>query len=267
MKNNIPNAITCCNLLCGCLAVIKIFDGELVAVSYLVGMAAIFDFLDGFVARLINAQSVIGKDLDSLADLITFGLVPGLMVFKILNIMAIGLSAIKNISEFNILGTLETFNSKPIWYSYFALLIPIFSAIRLAKFNNDTRQSESFIGLPTPANAIFFCSIPLCLNFENKIEVFNLISSNNLNITTCIYILLGLVVLFSYLLVSPLNLLSLKFKTFNFKDNLQRYILLISSLLLLLILKIFALPLIVILYVFISIIFRTKASKKANIHV
>lgn len=142
IKKNIPNAITCCNLLCGCLAIIQATNGNLLWAAYLVGMAAVFDFFDGFAARLLKVSSPIGKDLDSLADMVTFGVVPGIVMFKMIRL---GLRLDKE--------GFDLIEENP-WITYIVFMIPIFSALRLAKFNHDTRQTEAFIGLPTPANAI-----------------------------------------------------------------------------------------------------------------
>lgn len=226
IKKHIPNAITSCNLICGCLAIVQIFDGNLITASYLVGLAAIFDFFDGFAARMLKVSSAIGKDLDSLADMVTFGVVPGLLLFKL-----IAFAATQN--------NTDNFQSLPI--SYVAFLIPVFSAIRLAKFNNDNRQSDLFIGLPTPANAILICSLPLILQSNPEINLLN------------VYLLVPVSILLSYLLIAELPLFALKFKHFKWKDNEIRFIFLGISLLLLLFLKFLALPLIIIFYVLFSL--------------
>ena len=137
IKNHIPNFITCLNLAVGCLAIIAIFEGKLDNIIYYILVAGIFDFLDGFAARMLKVTSAIGKDLDSLADMVTFGVVPSLLMFAML----------KN-------------NSSIEWLPYLALLIAVLSGLRLAKFNNDERQSDTFYGLPTPAN---FTKLNQCL--------------------------------------------------------------------------------------------------------
>jgi CDP-diacylglycerol---serine O-phosphatidyltransferase len=231
VKKNIPNAITCCNLLCGCLAIVKIFEGNLVVASYLVGLAAIFDFFDGFAARLLKVSSPIGKDLDSLADMVTFGVVPGIMMFNFIK-----LSLDMDAKGFEIIEL------NPIFCNV-AFIIPIFSAIRLAKFNNDTRQSESFIGLPTPANAILICSLPLILqaNSQQFIPLYNP------------YTLCFLCCILSILLIAELPLFALKFKHFNWKGNEIRYSFLGFSLVLIIVLKLIAIPLIIIFYIVFSL--------------
>jgi len=139
IKEQIPNAITLLNLLTGCIAIVFGFEDQLVIASCLIGLAAVFDFFDGFAARLLKVSSPIGKELDSLADVVSFGIVPGVILYRLL-------SGNIDCPVINIAGK----NIVP----FIAFLIPLFSAIRLAKFNTDERQTDSFIGLPTPANAI-----------------------------------------------------------------------------------------------------------------
>ena len=161
MKKHVPNIVTSLNAACGCIGIGLAFKGELVFASYMVGLAAILDFMDGMLARLLNAKSKFGKELDSLADLISFGVLPGFIMFSLLDMC---------------------FNESGGWVSYIpfiAFLIPVFSALRLAKFNTDHRQSDYFIGIPTPANAIFISSIPLILNYqpEQILVISNLIGN------------------------------------------------------------------------------------------
>ncbi|MBX3163764.1 MAG: CDP-diacylglycerol--serine O-phosphatidyltransferase [Bacteroidetes bacterium] len=219
MKKHIPNIITLGNLFCGCLAIVKIFEGDLIRAAYLVGIALICDFFDGFAARLLKVTSPIGKDLDSLADMVTFGVVPGLVMFHL--------------------------NSS---LSYFAFIIPIFSAIRLAKFNNDTRQTSSFIGLPTPANAALICSLPLAAG------------ENYAQLDSWAYI--PIVLIGSLLLVAEIPLFALKFKNFAWADNKIKYIFLVLCLVLLVALKFAAIPLIIILYILLSIVNNIFLNKK-----
>lgn len=228
IKKHIPNAITCGNLICGCIAIVQIFEGNLIIASYLVGLAAVLDFFDGFAARLLKVSSPIGKDLDSLADMITFGVVPGILLFKL-----IGISVAISNQEFSYT------NSK---LAYIAFLIPVFSALRLAKFNNDTRQTDLFIGLPTPANAMVICSLPLILKANPEINLLNP------------YLLIPTTVVLSFLLIAELPLFALKFKHFKWAQNEIKFIFLIASLLLLLVFKFIAIPLIIILYLLMSVI-------------
>ncbi len=264
IKKHIPNAITCCNLLCGCLAIVNIFEGHLIWASYLVVLAAVFDFFDGFTARLLKVSSPIGKDLDSLADMVTFGLVPGIMMFFLFNYMSFSRPV----------GILYTAD----YTSYIAFVIPLFSAIRLAKFNNDPRQTSSFIGLPTPANAIFFCSIPFILKHMIEHQSSESVNENSswpyyhvdLFQTSAPYLLfnqyklvwIAITILFSFLLVAEIPLLAIKFKHFKWKDNEIRYLFLILSLLLLIILQLIAIPLIIILYILISVVSNTLFKAK-----
>jgi CDP-diacylglycerol--serine O-phosphatidyltransferase len=247
IKKHIPNAITCGNLLCGCLAIVSIFNGNMVWSAYLVGIAAVLDFFDGFVARLLKVGGEMGKQLDSLADMVTFGAVPGFVVFELIR-TSFRQDMLKNISFSE---------SVPIPNFYLAalfipVLIPIFSALRLAKFNIDTRQSSSFIGVPTPANAMLICSLPL-INYFQPILLGYKVS----DITANVYFLVALTVIMSYLMVAELPLFALKFKNFSWTDNKIRYIYLISSLLLLIVFHFIAIPIIIFLYIVLSIINNT----------
>ncbi|WP_037575050.1 CDP-diacylglycerol--serine O-phosphatidyltransferase [Sporocytophaga myxococcoides] len=224
IKKHIPNFITCLNLLSGCIGITEAFKGNLVNAALLIIAGAVFDFFDGFIARLVKASSPIGKDLDSLADVITFGLLPGLILFNLL-----------------------TINSNlPLAINYIPLIVPVFSALRLAKFNNDPRQTGSFIGVPTPANALLIGSLPLITEFNSDLNL-NFIILNP-------YFIISLSIIMSLLLISEIPLFALKFKTFKWKDNQIIYIFLLISLILLLLIKVAAIPLIVILYVILSVI-------------
>lgn len=268
VKRNIPNAITCGNLLCGCLAIVKAFEGDLVWAAYLVGIAAMLDFFDGFAARLLKATSPIGKDLDSLADMVTFGVVPGVVVFKMIMQARIVSDSLKlNAPD----SAAQAYGPGTLWFGYIAFLIPIFSAIRLAKFNNDTRQTESFIGLPTPANAIFFCSLPLVLK-QISVEIsanknpfamlVDIASDPVLALLHSPVFLLTLTVCFSLLLVAPLPLFSLKFKSFGWKGNEIRYTFLILSVTLVSFLQFKGSPLVIILYLVMSVINNILTKKQ-----
>lgn len=191
---NIPNSITCLNLLSGCFACIFAFQGQYDWVALCIGLSALFDFLDGMAARLLHAYSPLGKELDSLADLISFGLAPGLMV---MHLMAYN-STFHGMAEYQ------------SWWALSALLIPVFSALRLAKFNIDTRQTTSFIGLPVPANALFWIGIcQAVLRMESPV---------------CGYAIVALVIIFSLLLVSEIPMFSLKFKNLKWEENYLRYL-------------------------------------------
>ncbi|MCF8259031.1 MAG: CDP-alcohol phosphatidyltransferase family protein [Flavobacteriales bacterium] len=232
---HIPNTITCLNLLCGCLAVVAIFDGDPLSAAILVVVAAIFDFFDGFAARLLKVSSPIGKELDSLADGVTFGVVPGLMLLHYLQ-AAMGMGTL----------SLEAFVQQPLLIP--PLAVPIFSALRLAKFNVDERQALGFHGLPTPASALWCISIPLIQFYTPPYlpDMSNVVGSPAFLIASSI----GL----SALMVSDIPLMAMKFKDFGWKGNGLRYGFLISALLLLIILQTVALPVILLLYVIFSII-------------
>lgn len=226
MRKHIPNAITCLNLLSGCLGIVFAFQGELVFAGYAILIAAIFDFLDGMLSRLLKAYSEIGKELDSLADMVSFGVLPSVIIYQLF-------------LQSPQLGSLST------WLNFSAFLIAIFSALRLAKFNIDVRQTENFIGLPTPANALLIASFPMIIDQGNFF-----LSSYILNPFFLFVFSLGM----GILLVTEIPLISLKFKSIRLSDNLLRYILLFSSLILLLIFKFAAVPIIIFLYFLISLI-------------
>lgn len=258
IKKHIPNAITCCNLLCGCLAIVQAFEGNLVYAAYLVGAGAIFDFFDGFAARMLKVSSPIGKDLDSLTDMVTFGVVPGVIMFKLI-FMGILVYCIDGASSegwtiyppLSVHGAMSENKILPDEAIYLAFLIPVFSAIRLAKFNNDTRQSDSFIGVPTPAAAMFICSIPLIEEF------------NHIDFILNPYVLIVITVVLSFLLVSELPLFALKFKHFKWKDNEIRFVFLGLSLVMLITLQFVGIPLIIIMYILLSVINNIVSKKKA----
>lgn len=237
IRKNIPNALTLCNLLCGCVAIVEAFHNNILLSSVLMAIALIFDFFDGFAARLLGVSSPIGRDLDSLADMVTFGVLPAIIVYQLL---------MQSIPD--LFG---------IWKAYPAFLIAIFSAIRLAKFNNDPRQSDSFIGVPTPANGILIASLPFMVHFGNEYIKSIIVNTNNLLILT---------VIMSLLLVSEIKLVALKFKSFGWAHNEARYILILTSVVLLAIFNIFAVPMIMVLYILISVGVNVLA-KKSETHV
>lgn len=241
MKKHIPNFITLLNLLSGCIAIVLSFDGNLILASYLIGLAAFFDFFDGMAARLLNSKSSIGKELDSLADVVSFGVVPGVIIYSLLK---------------------HNFDTPSIdFYSYnlipfIGFMIPLFSALRLAKFNIDERQTESFIGLPTPANAILIASIPLILDQTHSLSGIDLqpisgIISNS-------YFLIAITLLLSYLLIAELPLMSLKFSSFNWSENKWRFLLLGISFILIILFSFAAIPFIMLLYILISVFQKSK---------
>ena len=255
IKRNIPNAITLGNLLCGCLAIIKTFEGNLVWASYFVGIALILDFFDGFTARLFNVSSPIGKDLDSLADLVTFGLVPGMIMFQLIHISCFEVPFMPQLSDENDIGGRPVFDASLRYLPYAALIIPLFSCVRLARFNNDTRQSHSFIGLPTPANAMVICSLPLIQQFEpERFTAFPFVYSA--------WFLCAFSLVMSLLLVANLPLFALKFKSFGWAGNELRFSFLGLCVLLLISLQFAAIPAIIFLYILVSIVNNMFLNKK-----
>ncbi|HTF02631.1 MAG TPA: CDP-diacylglycerol--serine O-phosphatidyltransferase [Bacteroidia bacterium] len=263
---SIPNLLTLGNLSCGCLAIVFALEGNLVWTAYLVGIAAVLDFLDGFVARALKQFSPIGKELDSLADMVTFGVVPGVVMFQLLQI------------SFNLDVSQEYgFPAGKSGAHFFAFLITLFSALRLAKFNVDTRQSESFVGVPTPANAILICSLPLILGIE-KISRFMSDWHCACPETTEPYlrflmndtVLWSITLVMCYLLIAEIPLFALKFKSFAWKGNEIRYSFLGMSLIMVVLLQYIALPLIIVLYVILSIVNniarRSSSSKNKPAH-
>lgn len=191
------------------------FSGKLEMAVYLIWLAMIFDFFDGLAARALKVSSPIGKELDSLADMVSFGVLPACLIFLLI----------------------ENEN-----LAYIAFTIAVFSALRLAKFNTDTRQENDFIGLPTPANALFLSALVFVNQQPNFAELIN------------DYTLIIIAIIFSLLLVSPIRLFSLKVKSLGWKENSFRYLFLISSVLLIAILGVVGLPLSILLYIALSIV-------------
>ena len=226
MLKHIPNLLTISNLICGCIALYFTFHNNLVFAAYIIGLAAIFDFMDGAAARLLNVSGPMGKELDSLADMVSFGVVPGSVVFHLLE--ASSLSA----------------------YSFIALAIPVFSAYRLAKFNIDENQSESFLGLPTPANCLVFVSFPLITAFQGESIIASIIEIPE--------VLIALTLIFSLALISELPLFSLKFKNLKYANNKLRFFFIGIAILLWALFQFSAIPLIVLLYLTLSIVFKMR---------
>ena len=231
ITRHIPNAVTCCNLFSGCLAIVAAYQGDYrMALAFIV-LGAVFDFFDGMLARALNAYSPLGKELDSLADDVTFGVAPAMIVF----------SLFKEVRVPDFLSVGEDI------FPYTAFLIAVFSALRLAKFNIDTRQTSSFIGVPTPANALFWGSL--------VVGAHDFLVSDSFN---ALY-LLALVLVTSWLLVSEIPMFSLKFKNLSWYDNRVRFIFLLGCVPLMLILGIAGLAAIIIWYALLSLITQRKA--------
>jgi len=227
MKKHIPNLITCGNILFGTFSVVFALKGFLELAAILILCAAIFDFLDGFAARLLQVKSKIGADLDSLADVISFGLAPAAILYIWMDFCFKELPPEQQFFPLSLLP-------------FFAFIIVPFSAYRLAKFNNDERQEDEFYGLPTPANAFFIAFLPF--------------AANKLPLLDNFWILLGMAFIFSILLISELHLFSIKFSEFSFRKNWIRYLFLFLSAILLGVFQFAAFPIIILLYIFISLI-------------
>ena len=232
MKAFVPNFITLLNLLSGGIAVIFAVKGDLSIAALFVFFGIFFDFFDGFLARKLNVSSEMGLQLDSLADLVTSGLAPALVLV--------------NLIELSIL----TSQDANCFLPYLGLLVLLCSAYRLAKFNISTEQSQFFIGLPTPANALLIMSLPLILDYQNS-DSYNALILNP-------FFLVVVTLLSSFLLNAPVKLIALKFKTWNFSENASKYILIIFSLVGLILFKFAGIPLIIIFYIMLSLINSPK---------
>ena len=243
MKKQIPNLITVLNLLCGCLAILFVVSGDLVISSFLVIAGMFFDFFDGLVARLLHVQSKLGVQLDSLADMVSFGVVPGLMMFQLLNK---SLMPQELRTGFEATETLKGFEPGMSFIPFIGLLIIIASAYRLAKFNIDTRQSDNFIGLPTPANTLLIISLPLIFQYQYSPFLEQVIFNH--------WFLIALTIVSSLLLNAEIKLFSLKFKSWDFNANQVRYIFLALSVAAIIALKFIAIPFIIIIYIVVSLL-------------
>jgi CDP-diacylglycerol--serine O-phosphatidyltransferase len=228
LKAFVPNFITLLNLLSGGIAVIFAVKGDLSTAALFVFFGIFFDFFDGFLARKLNVSSEMGLQLDSLADLVTSGLAPALVLV--------------NLIELSILPSQDANCFLP----YLGLLVLLCSAYRLAKFNISTEQSQFFIGLPTPANTLLIMSLPLILDYQNS-DSYNALILNP-------FFLVVVTLLSSFLLNAPVKLIALKFKTWNFSENASKYILIIFSLVALILFKFAGIPLIIIFYIMLSLI-------------
>ena len=229
MQKHIPNFITLLNLLSGLLSIYFATSGNLQLAGMMVFVAAIFDFFDGFIARLLHAKSAIGVQLDSLADMVSFGVAPAFVLFY-------------TIKELTVI-------SGPEFLPFSAFLIPLFSALRLAKFNIDEEQTTSFKGMPTPAVAILLASFPImilgCLA-ESKGIYFDIVTNS--------YFLASVGFVSALLMVSSIPMFSLKFTSFGWRENQTRYIFILLSVVFFALLKVAAVPLIILLYLLLSIV-------------
>ncbi len=219
LLRHLPNALTCGNLLCGSLGILWVTKYPVEQAAYFVWAACVFDFLDGFVARALHASSPIGKELDSLADMVSFGLLPTIALYTMID---------------------STVGIDPL-FSFVAF--SIFSALRLAKFNIDENQKDSFIGVPTPAIALFITALPFLPEPAHGVMDHGAT-------------LIAIAVLLSFLLVSPFKLFALKFKNFSWADNKIRFTFTLLTALLLAGWQAGAIPLIILLYIAISLVSR-----------
>jgi CDP-diacylglycerol--serine O-phosphatidyltransferase len=220
---HIPNLITCLNLFAGCLACIMVLSyGNYGGALLFILLAALFDFLDGFAARSLKAYSPIGAQLDSLADVISFGMAPACIIYGFLTKMSANFPMYEGAC-------------------LLAFLITIFAALRLAKFNVDSRQTSSFLGLPVPANGLFWAAlIPSITPYTEGLE------------TLFFILIIGLVFVFCFLMISELPMFSLKFKSYSWKNNETAYIMIIASILFISVFRILGISLAIIFYILLS---------------
>ncbi|SBV97006.1 CDP-alcohol phosphatidyltransferase family protein [uncultured Dysgonomonas sp.] len=235
MKRHIPNVFTSFNLFSGCIATVMAFQGEYTWVVVWVIIAAFFDFCDGFSARLLKAYSPMGKELDSLADMVSFGVAPSMAVFHFLSENTIRISQNSVIIEY---------------LPYMAFLLAVFSGLRLAKFNIDKRQSDSFIGLNTPANAMFWVSF--CYGLTHDAPMIT---------PLLMYTVLAAILVFSSLMVSEIPMFSLKVKSIKFKGNEYRYFLIVFMIALVAYIGILGIAGGILLYIAMSIINSRKQAE------
>jgi CDP-diacylglycerol--serine O-phosphatidyltransferase len=227
IKKHIPNSITLLNLLCGCIAMVFVTNSDFEMAFYFVCLGIFLDFFDGFFARLLKVSGPLGLQLDSLADMVTSGLVPGYVMFFMLS------------------NSQHEISASPM-LPYLGFIITMGSCYRLAVFNIDTRQTNSFIGLPTPANALFILSLPLVLKYSDSLITLEVLTSQ--------WALLVITLLSAYILNAQIPLFSLKVKKFSFKHNALQIGFLFSSFLLLLVFQYAGIPLSIISYVLLSIV-------------
>jgi CDP-diacylglycerol--serine O-phosphatidyltransferase len=227
IKKYIPNSITLLNLLCGCIAMVFVTNSDFEMAFYFVCLGIFLDFFDGFFARLLKVSGPLGLELDSLADMVTSGLVPGYVMFFMLSN-----------SQHEI--------SSHFMMPYIGFIITMGSCYRLAVFNIDTRQTNSFIGLPTPANALFILSLPLVIKYSDSIFVLEILTNQ--------WVLVVITLFSAYILNAEIPLFSLKIKKFNLKDNALQIVFLLLSFLLLFFFQFAGIPLVIIGYVLLSIV-------------
>jgi CDP-diacylglycerol--serine O-phosphatidyltransferase len=237
IKKQVPNTITLLNLFCGCIALVFAFNKEFEMAFYFVSLGIFLDFFDGFFARLFQVSSPLGLQLDSLADMVTSGVVPGIVMYQLMG----------SSSGYPKLGWIV----EP--FPFVGFLITLGSCYRLANFNIDTRQTDSFIGLPTPANALFILSLPLVLR--------NLDSFFVLELLTNPFVLVGITLLSVYMLNAEIPLFSLKIKQMSLKKNALQILFLLSSVVLIASFQYAGIPLVIVFYVLLSLINNIRTNK------
>lgn len=237
IKKHIPNLITLLNLFSGCIALVFALNKDFDLAFYFVCLGIFLDFFDGFFARLFKVSSPLGLQLDSLADMVTSGVVPGVVMYQM----------IANSSAF------PTMNSDIVFYPFLGFIITLGSCYRLANFNIDTRQTDSFIGLPTPANALFILSLPLVLKYSDSIIILELLTNH--------WLLMGITLFSAYILNAEIPLFSLKIKKFNITDNVLQIVFLSLSLVFLLFFEYLGIPMVIIFYVLLSVLNNTFLKK------
>lgn len=240
IKKHIPNLFTFLNLSSGLIGILLVLENQLTAAAMMVLLGIFFDFFDGFFARILKVSSELGKQLDSLADLVTSGVVPGFIIFQLLKQSAASWGGNE------VLNMLQVGNYLP----FISLIIPLASAYRLANFNIDERQTSSFVGLPTPANALLIVSIPLIMAYSQNNEIVELIQRP--------FFLVTITIIGTLLLNAEIPLFALKFKNYQLKENMIKYIFILLIIVLVSWLQFIAIPIIIILYVVLSIIERLK---------
>tara|TARA_R110002020_G_scaffold203146_4_gene406515 strand:+ start:9213 stop:9959 length:747 start_codon:yes stop_codon:yes gene_type:complete len=248
MKKHVPNLITLLNVFCGCIAVVFAVENELEMAALFVFFGIFFDFFDGLAARALKVQSELGLQLDSLADMITSGLVPGIVMFQLLKMSTLGGW---NVVIGETAGSVLSSDSEVRFLPFLGFLITLASAYRLAKFNTDENQVSSFIGLPTPANALLIFSLPLILLYHHN-DLLNSIILNQ-------WFLMGMTLLSSFLLNANIPLFALKFKNWSFRDNALRYVFVMISLVLIVTMRYLAIPVIIGFYIISSIASNLKS--------
>ena len=250
IKRLIPNFFTMLNLFCGCLALVMVSENNFEWSFFFVCLGIFFDFFDGYFARKFGVAGPLGVQLDSLADMVTSGVVPGYVIFKFLNKI--------DVTEF-LLNHCSYQYKGADYIPYLGFIITLGACYRLAKFNIDTRQSDSFIGLPTPANALFFTSLPLLHIIPESVK-----DAENLNFTLLKIVFVALVFLSAYVMNAEIPLFSLKIKDFSFAKYKLQIFFLALSVMMLIFLQILAVPLIIILYVLLSVINNIVTKKASN---